>query len=862
MSAALFLGGFFAMENFLVIRYDGKGVSSVRALQRGIISPFECDTLRNIIDSQSETDAFSSTVHTEPKLYKSIRVLDLDVYCDGENSGGSKTCHAAEKKTSEADQQAIRSLQHKVLSSVRKTFNSSRIHIEHASLTSRAAGYTITFGDVMQEVLRMVRELVWFGRLLNPDGDMSVVNFVAGELACALDPRNTITAAKCTGGHPLHSDSCAFDYRTGVCEKTPKHCCSWRTHAAVLYLDDGGGRDFSGGDFLFVDPSNPDGPPSLIDMYMRRRKVVPKRGSLVAFKSGASNIHGVTPVVQGVRHAAVFWFSDATQISMPSSLTEEPENGRVPGAKPVCLIDQKGAAGRDGGSSDGGHDGGSDGGEFPIPTRRCGTTHDGEVAAEISPDPEESLEEEEKPPSAAEVEAFDKAAVRLAEDMNIRVPPLQRVEPVFAAAAAGMAREDVHVTLFANGGTTSEKATLSTESFATLLSERKRLYNGKGELVTSLRQVTEAEKLYAGPAVAGTHFQWPTVEVGNKVEVSGVVSPSGKPIVLEALSNSPKVFYVHNFMSDEEAEFLKASAVHPLNPYKMKPSTTWGGGGRKQHTKTRTSMNAFDMSSQVAVGIKHRAFKLLRLNDYDDSMADGIQVLKYELGQAYTPHHDYFETDQSHWQYAWSELQQYAYTVAASLLCGMGYSAVCLDESDELNSGDHSGRSRSGGEGGSGGEYNWDPKRGGGNRWATVFMYLSEVEAGGQTVFPGSPRLQNKTNEALVRRLGNAPSQEQLDTLLEKASFVGKQSWEADLIKKCYTQFAVPPRKGDAILFYSQTPDGTLDPSSFHGACPVLSGTKWAANLWVWNAARFGSPVEDVTNPAASLGKNLHDAKL
>lgn len=33
----------------------------------------------------------------------------------------------------------------------------------------------------------------------------------------------------------------------------------------------------------------------------------------------------------------------------------------------------------------------------------------------------------------------------------------------------------------------------------------------------------------------------------------------------------------------------------------------------------------------------------------------------------------------------------------------------------------------------------------------------------------------------------------------------------------------------------SQMPDGTLDPYSLHGGCPVLKGTKWSANVWLWN---------------------------
>lgn len=50
---------------------------------------------------------------------------------------------------------------------------------------------------------------------------------------------------------------------------------------------------------------------------------------------------------------------------------------------------------------------------------------------------------------------------------------------------------------------------------------------------------------------------------------------------------------------------------------------------------------------------------------------------------------------------------------------------------------------------------------------------------------------------------------------------------------------AVKPLKAEAVLFYSQHPDGQVDLASLHGGCPVLQGTKWAANLWVWNGPRM-----------------------
>ncbi|CAN1322247.1 Probable prolyl 4-hydroxylase 7, partial [Linum perenne] len=109
---------------------------------------------------------------------------------------------------------------------------------------------------------------------------------------------------------------------------------------------------------------------------------------------------------------------------------------------------------------------------------------------------------------------------------------------------------------------------------------------------------------------------------------------------------------------------------------------------------------------------------------------EAIQILRYELGQKYEPHFDYFH--------------------------------------DKAN------------------------QQLGGHRIATVLMYLSYVERGGETVFP------------------NAKSD-----------------------KTCVILFTVKPEKGDALLFFSLHPDATTDPTSLHGSCPVIEGEKWSATKWI-----------------------------
>lgn len=78
-----------------------------------------------------------------------------------------------------------------------------------------------------------------------------------------------------------------------------------------------------------------------------------------------------------------------------------------------------------------------------------------------------------------------------------------------------------------------------------------------------------------------------------------------------------------------------------------------------------------------------------------------------------------------------------------------------------------------------------------GARFATLLLYLNEPESGGETEFP---------------RWYNGETSQGLKTT---------------------------PKKGKAVLFYSQLPDGNMDDLSHHAALPVTKGEKYLINLWV-----------------------------
>lgn len=105
----------------------------------------------------------------------------------------------------------------------------------------------------------------------------------------------------------------AYDYSTPHVDKA--NIASY-DYSALLYLNTGGGIDFSGGDFAFLDED-------------ADHTVVPAEGRLVMFTSGYENLHQVRNVTAGTRYVLAMWFT----CSAEHAFGHEHENTQVTAKK-------------------------------------------------------------------------------------------------------------------------------------------------------------------------------------------------------------------------------------------------------------------------------------------------------------------------------------------------------------------------------------------------------------------------------------------------------------------------------------------------------------------------------------------------
>ncbi|KAL6851552.1 hypothetical protein ACP4OV_020485 [Aristida adscensionis] len=220
-----------------------------------------------------------------------------------------------------------------------------------------------------------------------------------------------------------------------------------------------------------------------------------------------------------------------------------------------------------------------------------------------------------------------------------------------------------------------------------------------------------------------------TMHVDNDPEVAVLRLGYVKP---EVLSWTPRIILFHNFLSSEECDYLMAIARPRLRVSSILDAATGKGVISDFRTSYGMFVNPGERNCLVIQAIEKR---ISMFSQIPQENGEPMQVLRYEPGQYYRPHHDYF------------------------------YDVFSL-------------------------QY-------GGQRVATMLMYLTNGVEGGETHFPQAGEGECSCGGRMVRGL------------------------------------CIKPNKGDAVLFWSTGLDGNTDPNSIHSGCPVLKGEKWSATKWM-----------------------------
>ncbi|KAF6165250.1 hypothetical protein GIB67_030432 [Kingdonia uniflora] len=209
------------------------------------------------------------------------------------------------------------------------------------------------------------------------------------------------------------------------------------------------------------------------------------------------------------------------------------------------------------------------------------------------------------------------------------------------------------------------------------------------------------------------------------------------PLTVQILSWKPRAVYYPGFANAEQCQSIIEMAKITLEPSTL----ALRKGETEETTKgTRTSSGTFISASEDKSGtLDIIEEKIARATMIPKTHGEEFNVLRYEIGQRYLSHYDAFNPDE------------------------------------------------------------YGPQKS--QRVASFLLYLSDVEEGGETIFPFENGLNMDINYNFKECIG----------------------------------LKVKPRQGDGLLFYSLFPNGTIDQMSLHGSCPVIKGEKWVATKWIRN---------------------------
>lgn len=208
----------------------------------------------------------------------------------------------------------------------------------------------------------------------------------------------------------------------------------------------------------------------------------------------------------------------------------------------------------------------------------------------------------------------------------------------------------------------------------------------------------------------------------SRIAPGNTISLGDRTVNVALRLDHPDIVLIHGFMSDEECDTLIEQAREKLLPSTIVDPQS--GDFRKIDARTSEGTYFQRGENELVLRLEQRISELM---NWPMERGEGIQVLHYRAGAEYRAHFDYFPVQ-------------------------------------DPGSTSHTAS--------------------GGQRVATLVMYLNDVTEGGETVFPS----------------------------------IG---------------LSVTPRRGTVAYFAYGNSLGQVDPATLHASAPVLRGEKWIATKWM-----------------------------
>lgn len=156
---------------------------------------------------------------------------------------------------------------------------------------------------------------------------------------------------------------------------------------------------------------------------------------------------------------------------------------------------------------------------------------------------------------------------------------------------------------------------------------------------TALARMANKYKEAHAQVVALTQAANNAVRVIPKVALNGksILVVDGHSITVQAVFETPNIVVFSNFLTPEECQVLVKASAPKLQPSMGIEHKTGGSVLTPARTSYGTSFQRGE--TEIIARIEQRISKVLNC---PISHGEGLQVLRYAVGQQYIPHYDYF----------------------------------------------------------------------------------------------------------------------------------------------------------------------------------------------------------------------------